>query len=150
MGNIIVINKTQKPVVIQARLVADAAGNTYSSSIEYAIPADGRKVIPSGVFTDLIIRELKPLQIHIKIDGVTRKILHTDDFDDDKCINLHTETDGALAVRFARGEKKERSLSYWFRCLFNLSTTPFPFFFIYLEVFYLNLIENSEGGFQIW
>ncbi|KAL7150622.1 hypothetical protein ABFS83_05G125900 [Erythranthe nasuta] len=99
-----VVNNTAAKIAVVSRFVADSTGKTYAGTNQFEIPANGRKNIPSSVFTKETIGERVPLEVHIEIDGITRRVLKHEDFENNKAIIFDGGCDGGLGMRFVRQE----------------------------------------------
>lgn len=108
-----VANNSGKKVTIASRLVADSAGKTYSGTTVFEISDNRRKNIPSDIFTRETLQQLTPLQVHVMVDGKTRRVLTHDDFEDNKAVIFESSSDGALEVRFVRREEQRGLFSIW-------------------------------------
>ncbi|XP_012847016.1 PREDICTED: uncharacterized protein LOC105966997 [Erythranthe guttata] len=99
-----VVNNTAAKIAVVSRFVADSTGKTYAGTNKFEIPANGRKNIPSSVFTKETMEERVPIEVHIQIGGITLGVLKHEDFENNKSIIFDGGCDGGIAVRFVRHE----------------------------------------------
>lgn len=152
-----VANNSGKKVTIASRLVADSAGKTYSGTTVFEIPDNRRKNIPSDIFTRETLQQLTPLQVHVMVDGKTRRVLTHDDFEDNKAVIFESSSDGALEVRFVRREEQRGLFSIWyplllsFTCRFwNVLLFWFILCFFYRSIRGMLPLCRSDTDVAIW
>lgn len=100
----------------------------YYGAIEYIIPARGKKTISATVFTRKAMERFKTQQIHVQSGENTLKIMHHEDFQNNKGKELIFEmgSDGELDKRFVTREEVTIAQRFW--CFFapSLSVSVSP------------------------
>ncbi|KAI3468444.1 hypothetical protein Pfo_025107 [Paulownia fortunei] len=109
-------NKIKLPLRIKDYYLWDPNRNVgYYGALEYTIIAGGDKTIPSSVFTDKLMEERRPQEIHVKSGEDTLLVLHHEDFENNKGNEVFFEmgNGGVLGARFVRGEEITIAQRIW-------------------------------------
>lgn len=107
-------NETNLPLKIKDNYSLDPnLSMGYYGSLEYHISVGGKNTITSKVFSEKLMQQLKPQEIHVNSGEQALLVLHHEDFQSKKGKEVFLETgdNGLLVARFVK--RGEMTVAQW-------------------------------------